>query len=300
MSKLALLKRKNPARLASEPFPRMAGLTIPAVVVWLVVIVAVALGVGSWQRERVKNWWPKSQWAASASSAASSPAAASSLAVRATPAVLPEPPAARPEEGPSMAPALAADESIDDELYAAATPVELGRQGLVLPEPTPSAPTPSGAGPAATSSVTGSSTLVKELMAELARVVDTPSESEEEFERSLASGPETQNVETGGVAEIVASPSPSPSGAVKIFYTGQCRGYAALYLMHPNARPAVEEQVRILKEANVREVYLGVLTDGTFGLDYDYLNEVIHSLKYLFVSTILHKLTSSNQSVHKP
>jgi hypothetical protein len=78
----------------------------------------------------------------------------------------------------------------------------------------------------------------------------------------------------GVITSVSATPSPTPLPRV----TGQSRGYAALYLMHPNARAAVEEQVRIMKDAQVRELYLGVLTDGTFGVDFEYLNTVVRAL----------------------
>ena len=60
--------------------------------------------------------------------------------------------------------------------------------------------------------------------------------------------------------------------------TGQARGYALLYLMHPHARVAVDEQISVLKRAQLQEVYIGVLVDGTFSVDFDYLESVLESL----------------------
>lgn len=60
--------------------------------------------------------------------------------------------------------------------------------------------------------------------------------------------------------------------------TGQSRGYTMLYLMHPAARQTVERQVAAMLRSEVNELYLGVLTDGTFSEDYDYLSAVIERL----------------------
>lgn len=59
---------------------------------------------------------------------------------------------------------------------------------------------------------------------------------------------------------------------------GQPRGYTMLYLMQPEARGTVERQVEALLRSQLKEVYLGVLTDGTFGKDYQYLLEVMERL----------------------
>ncbi|MCO6430113.1 MAG: hypothetical protein J5J00_04575 [Deltaproteobacteria bacterium] len=59
---------------------------------------------------------------------------------------------------------------------------------------------------------------------------------------------------------------------------GQARGYTMLYLMHPKARATVEKQIEILLKAQVQDVYLGVLTDGTFSKDFNYLSDVIRRL----------------------
>jgi hypothetical protein len=51
-----------------------------------------------------------------------------------------------------------------------------------------------------------------------------------------------------------------------------------LYAMQPEARPVVEAQVQTLLAARVREPYIGVLIDGTFGRDFVYLKDVIARL----------------------
>lgn len=65
---------------------------------------------------------------------------------------------------------------------------------------------------------------------------------------------------------------------VKILYEGQARGYTMLYLMHPAARATVEAQIDIMLESGVEQLYLGVLTDGTFGKDFSYLQSVLRRL----------------------
>lgn len=61
-------------------------------------------------------------------------------------------------------------------------------------------------------------------------------------------------------------------------YTGQSRGYAMLYLMHPAAQATVSREIQTLIESEIREVYLGVLTDGTFGKNLPYLAQVLRQL----------------------
>ncbi len=51
-----------------------------------------------------------------------------------------------------------------------------------------------------------------------------------------------------------------------------------LYALQPEARPVVEANVSTLLAAHVREPYIGVLIDGTFGQDYGYLRELIRRL----------------------
>lgn len=59
---------------------------------------------------------------------------------------------------------------------------------------------------------------------------------------------------------------------------GQGRGYAMLYALQPEARAVVEANVSTLLAARVREPFIGVLIDGTFGKDYAYLRELIRRL----------------------
>lgn len=59
---------------------------------------------------------------------------------------------------------------------------------------------------------------------------------------------------------------------------GQPRGYAMLYALQPEARPVVEANMAALLGAQVREPFIGVLVDGTFGKDFGYLRELIQRL----------------------
>ncbi|MDZ4787055.1 MAG: hypothetical protein SGJ02_13360 [bacterium] len=59
---------------------------------------------------------------------------------------------------------------------------------------------------------------------------------------------------------------------------GQARGYMMLYMMHPKARETAQRQIDNLIKANIKEVYLGVLTDGTFGKDFNFLNSTLSKL----------------------
>ena len=72
-----------------------------------------------------------------------------------------------------------------------------------------------------------------------------------------------------------------------IFYEGQARGYAMLNLMLPSARQTVERQLEIMVASRVRQVYLGVLVDGTFGDDFGYLERVLRRFDELGRSMIL-------------
>ncbi|NLF26141.1 MAG: hypothetical protein GX589_10875 [Deltaproteobacteria bacterium] len=61
-------------------------------------------------------------------------------------------------------------------------------------------------------------------------------------------------------------------------YTGQARGYTMLYLMQPEARATVERELETLLQSGLREVFLGVVSDGSFGEDYSYLVDVLQRL----------------------
>lgn len=72
--------------------------------------------------------------------------------------------------------------------------------------------------------------------------------------------------------------TPRPDGTGDGWVGGQARGYAMLYALQPEARPVVEANVAALLSAQVREPYIAVLVDGTFGKDFGYLRELIKRL----------------------
>jgi hypothetical protein len=74
----------------------------------------------------------------------------------------------------------------------------------------------------------------------------------------------------------VVTPELTPNG--RAWVGGQARGYTMLYAMQPEARPVVEANVQALLGARVREPYIGVLIDGTFGRDFGYLKDIITRL----------------------
>jgi hypothetical protein len=83
--------------------------------------------------------------------------------------------------------------------------------------------------------------------------------------------------------EVVGPPPPAAGPAAQATpglprISGQARGYAMLYMMHPRARATVEREVQAMLDSQVNDLYLGVLTDGTFGQDYEYLNSIIQRL----------------------
>jgi hypothetical protein len=51
-----------------------------------------------------------------------------------------------------------------------------------------------------------------------------------------------------------------------------------LYAMQAEARPVVEAHVQTMLAARIRELYIGVLIDGTFGRDFAYLKDIITRL----------------------
>jgi hypothetical protein len=59
---------------------------------------------------------------------------------------------------------------------------------------------------------------------------------------------------------------------------GQARGYAMLYAMQAEARPVVEANIAALLSARIRDPFIGVLIDGTFGGDFAYLKTLITRL----------------------
>jgi hypothetical protein len=86
-------------------------------------------------------------------------------------------------------------------------------------------------------------------------------------------------VRSGGLGTPVPldTPAETPTN-LRPWVQGQARGYTMLYAMQPEARVVVETQVRTLLTARVREPYIGVLIDGTFGRDFTYLKRIIGQL----------------------
>jgi hypothetical protein len=80
------------------------------------------------------------------------------------------------------------------------------------------------------------------------------------------------------VAPQLAVPTSTPGSTELKEVTGQARGYTMLYLMHPKARQTVEKQVDAMLRSKVQQLYLGVLTDGTFGKDFNYFSNVIRRI----------------------
>ena len=78
---------------------------------------------------------------------------------------------------------------------------------------------------------------------------------------------------------IVAPPDASgPIGSSLVWTSGQARGYTMLYAMQPEARAVVESHIETMLAARIREPYIGVLVDGTFGQDFEYLKTIIARL----------------------
>ena len=78
---------------------------------------------------------------------------------------------------------------------------------------------------------------------------------------------------------IVAPPEASgPIGSSLVWTSGQPRGYTMLYAMQPEARAVVESHIETMLAARIREPYIGVLVDGTFGQDFEYLKTIIARL----------------------
>jgi len=81
----------------------------------------------------------------------------------------------------------------------------------------------------------------------------------------------------GGLGGAAVAPIDTPTTG-RGWVGGQARGYTMLYAMQPQARPVVEANVQALLGARVRQPYIGVLIDGTFGRDFGYLKEIIKRL----------------------
>jgi hypothetical protein len=80
----------------------------------------------------------------------------------------------------------------------------------------------------------------------------------------------------GAVAPQV-SPITTPVDQ-RLWAGGQARGYTMLYAMQPQARPVVEAHIQTMLASRIRELYIGVLIDGTFGRDFAYLKDIIARL----------------------
>lgn len=87
-------------------------------------------------------------------------------------------------------------------------------------------------------------------------------------------------VQTGSQAPAaVPTPEATPEDEGGLEWVeGQARGYAMLYAMQPSARPVVEQNVRALLTSHIKDVYIAVLIDGTFGQDFEYLRSLVTRL----------------------
>jgi len=79
-----------------------------------------------------------------------------------------------------------------------------------------------------------------------------------------------------GAAAPTATPSDETTPLPRL--SGQARGYTMPYFMQASARDAVLKQIQTLLEAQIDQVYLGVLSDGSFGKDFNFLDETIQKL----------------------
>ena len=73
------------------------------------------------------------------------------------------------------------------------------------------------------------------------------------------------------------TPEPEPSEA-PLIKGAMPRGYLMLYMAHPRARELVELQIQNLIDARVENVFIGLLTDGTFGRDFSYVKSALTRL----------------------
>ncbi len=78
-----------------------------------------------------------------------------------------------------------------------------------------------------------------------------------------------------GTPEVGVSPTPVDA---RSWVEGQARGYTMLYAMQPQARAVVEAHIQTLEESRIREPYVGILIDGTFGEDFEYVKSIISRL----------------------
>ncbi len=94
--------------------------------------------------------------------------------------------------------------------------------------------------------------------------------------------PTTTTTSSGPTLFIDQGKKPSEGSAGEIselpFVAGQSRGYTLLNLMQPEARSSINEMIEVMVRSNVRDLYLGVLVDGTFHWDPKFLRSVIRKL----------------------
>jgi hypothetical protein len=76
---------------------------------------------------------------------------------------------------------------------------------------------------------------------------------------------------------VFPTPQRTASNALP-WVSGQARGYAMLYALQPEARAVTESNISALLASHVREPYIAVLIDGTFGRDFTYLRDIITRL----------------------
>lgn len=96
-------------------------------------------------------------------------------------------------------------------------------------------------------------------------------------EQEFLGGVVVRSNSLGNAPDIALTPRATPSAA-RPWVQGQARGYTMLYAMQPEARNVVESHVQTLLASRVREPYIGVLIDGTFGRDFSYLKDIIGRL----------------------
>ncbi len=122
----------------------------------------------------------------------------------------------------------------------------------------------------------GSAAAQSNLLSALQQASQPEGASDRIFGGRASSGGASPAAQVGAVpAEISPSPTPIPT---LTWMQGQARGYTMLYAAQPQARAVVEEQVAALLEARIREPYVGILIDGTFGRDDAYLQSIIQRL----------------------
>ena len=95
---------------------------------------------------------------------------------------------------------------------------------------------------------------------------------------SLISGARSRTGSQLSAALGTPTTTPSPSATPLQRVTGQARGYHLIYMMQPEARQTVNLQIETLMRAEIDQIYLGVLTDGTFSKNYPYLNQALRAL----------------------